>query len=574
MSDTPLLTGAIPVPATPRPASAALPPHERPRAPLAPGLRLLRLLWRVLPTIGVVLFAEAAALLLGAGADLLRQVHVCAIFVGAWSVLRALALEVLSPIRSALRMIPISDLRAVRLAAWVKVLLAFLLATELSTWLLVANRAEPGLVLCLRIVRDAGLVLFATVAVLVGGLPRFLRERAGTGALGAVATIGTRVLLPLAIPAALLVVVARHLGFLPLSDWLTSRVLATAGQALLALLVFRLVRGSIRNLITYGRQTGPDGTPAEPSPAIVGLERLMGTLLRTAVVVATTLWILSTWGLTPSRLREVFADPVLAGGTHTWGALVLGLAEAGAVMLAWRLLETTLTFFVFPSARLDVGARFALLAVLRYALVALAAFFALGALGLELGSLAWFLGAAGIGLGLGLQDVLANFFGGLLMLVERPVRVGDLIQVGTATGTVEDIRIRGTLIRTPQNTTVLVPNRQMMSERLTNLSYGIGAGLVDIRVTVPYAADTTRVEQLLLRAAQRHPEVVADPSPTVLIMAFGEIGLDLSLQVYTTQVRNREGVASDLRSAILHDLRNAGIEIPTKPMGRAPGAPS
>jgi potassium-dependent mechanosensitive channel len=556
----------------PTPAPARLAPDERPRAPLAPGLRLARMLWRVVPPAGFVVLAEAAAALLDAPDAVRRQVHVGAGFVGAWAVLRAIVLEVLSPVRPALRMVPLSDLRAVQVAAWLKVVLAFLLATELSTWLLEANGAEPGLVMAVRIVRDAGLLLFATVAILALGVLQGLRDRAGGGSFGAVATVATRVLFPLAVPAALVVLVAGRLGFRPFADWITSRVFATAGQALLAVLLWRLLKGSLRNLITYGRKTGPDGTPAEPSPTLVGFERLMITLLRATVILATALWGLSTWGLTPSRLREVFAEPVVSGGAHTWGALVLGFAKVFAVLLAWRVLETVLTFFVFPGAGLDVGARFAILAVLRYVLVALAAFFVLGALGLELGSFAWFFGAAGIGLGLGLQDVIANFFGGLLMLVERPVRVGDLIEVGNATGTVEDIRIRGTVIRTASNTTVLVPNRQMMSERLTNLSYGIGTGLVEVRLTVPYDVDTTRLEQALLRIAQRHPDVVADPAPSIRMEGFGELGIDLSLQCHTSRVRARGAVASDLRHAILDEMRRMGIELPTRPVRKGGAA--
>ena len=163
----------------PSAAAPRLAPDERPRAPLAPGLRLVRMLWRVVPPAAFVVLAEAAAALLGAPEAVRRQVHVGAIFVGAWAVLRAIVLEVLSPVRPALRMVPLSDLRAVQVAAWLKVVLAFLLATELSTWLLEANGAEPGLVMAVRVVRDAGLLLFATVAILALGLLQGLRARAG-----------------------------------------------------------------------------------------------------------------------------------------------------------------------------------------------------------------------------------------------------------------------------------------------------------------------------------------------------------------------------------------------------------
>ncbi len=200
---------------------------------------------------------------------------------------------------------------------------------------------------------------------------------------------------------------------------------------------------------------------------------------------------------------------------------------AGVVVVG-RVLQTVLTFLVFPSAEVDIGVRYAILAILRYVVIAVVGVLSLDALGVDTGSLAWFLGAAGIGLGLGLQDVLGNFFSGLFMLVERPIRVGDLVEVGPTTGTVEAIRMRGTLLRTGNNTTVLVPNRQMMAERLTNLSHGLAYAMVEVKVTVEHGTDPAKVERVLLALARAHTSVVGDPSPVVRIVELGADGASSS----------------------------------------------
>jgi small-conductance mechanosensitive channel len=199
--------------------------------------------------------------------------------------------------------------------------------------------------------------------------------------------------------------------------------------------------------------------------------------------------------------------------------------------------------------------------MLRYAMVVLVVFFAMSGLGVETSSLAWFLGAAGVGLGLGLQDVLGNFFSGLVMLVERPIRVGDFVAVGDAAGTVEAIRMRGTLIRTPDNTTVLVPNRQMLGERVTNLTYGADHRRLQVSVGVAYESDPDEVRRTLLAIADRHPLVLRDPAPFVQLTSLGESALDFTLFAQSRSPLEVFQVASDLRFEILARFRAAGIEI-------------
>lgn len=527
-----------------------------------PGLRGLRLLWRMAPHLALVGLALAATALLDADATLRHQVLGGGVFLLGWSFVRALLVEIVSPVRPALRLVPLDDARAAQLGMAGRALLLALLVTEGGRWLVRSVDGSAALAAALRIVRDGALVLFGAAAIAASGVLAALRKRAGTGTLGLLAAVTTRALFPFAVVTALVLVVARGLGYVPLAAWILRNALFTGAQVLLAAAVVRWLRNGLRDVIAVGRAGAAPGTSAEPSPASVGFERLGVSAIHALGVVAAALGVLATWDVTPARLRAALDEPLFAGGTLTWGRVAVGAARMAAVVVVARVLKTVLTFVVFPRAEVDVGVRYAILALLRYVLIAVVGVLALDALGVDTGSLAWFLGAAGIGLGLGLQDVLGNFFSGLFMLIERPVQVGDLVEVGPTTGTVEAIRMRGTVLRTGHNTTVLVPNRQMMAERLTNLSHGLAYALVEVRVTVAHGTDPGKVERVLLALARAHTSVVGDPPPSVRIAELAPTGLVFALYAHTWRVRDRGGVASDLRYAILAAFAREGIELP------------
>jgi small-conductance mechanosensitive channel len=512
------------------------------------------MLWRILPHGAVALLAVFAALVLGASESVRHQVLVGSLHLLAYALLRALATEILSPLRPQLRVLPLGDRAALQVLAGVRVLLAILLVTELGAWLVRENGWVPSVASLLVMLRKAALLVFAAVALVASGVARRVRSRLGEGTLGFLFGFVVRVLVPLGVVAALFDIGARGLGYVPLASWVRERALLTSAQLLLLALAYRVARGAVRRAVILGGAK-VEGATHQPSPAAIGAERIAAGSVRLLAVLLGTLWVLSTWGIGAAVIAANLQRPVLPGGTLVWGTFVGGLGRIALVLVLGRLLKTALTFFVFPRARVDVGARYAILAMLRYVVVVAVVFFSLSTLGVETSSLAWVLGAAGVGLGLGLQDVLGNFFGGLVMLVERPVRVGDFVVVGDAAGTVEAIRIRGTLIRTPDNTTVLVPNRQMLSERVTNLSYGLQHRRLQVAVGVAYGTDPGRVREILLDLARRHPLVAATPAPFVQLQGFGPSSLDFVLFAHPRAVteptpdHERRGARGDLSSS-------------------------
>ena len=242
--------------------------------------------------------------------------------------------------------------------------------------------------------------------------------------------------------------------------------------------------------------------------------------------------------------------------------LLVAVGMVIGVLFAGWLLKNILTFFVFPGSRVGVGARYAILAVLRYAMIALAAVFAIGAFGVDTSSLGWFFGAAGIGIGLGLQDIIGNFVSGLIMLIERPINVGDNVQIGAAMGTVENIHMRGTVLRTFDNTTVLIPNRQVLGETVTNLTHKMSHARVIVEIGVAYGSDLAQVRRILLGVAAANPDVVDAPEPAVQLHNFADSSLLFRLITHTPKLTGRFGVASALRTAIYDRLNEEGVEIP------------
>jgi potassium efflux system protein len=168
--------------------------------------------------------------------------------------------------------------------------------------------------------------------------------------------------------------------------------------------------------------------------------------------------------------------------------------------------------------------------------------------------------ALGVGIGFGLQEIVAHFTSGLIILFERPIRVGDAVTVGDVSGMVSKIRIRATSITGWDRKELIVPNKEFITGRLVNWTLSDTVIRVEIPVGIAYGSDTEKATELLLQVARSHPKVLKEPAPVVLFLAFGSSSLDFELRAYT----NFESVLSlrhDLHMAVDKAFREAGIEI-------------
>ena len=257
-----------------------------------------------------------------------------------------------------------------------------------------------------------------------------------------------------------------------------------------------------------------------------------------------------TFGLTIGEATISF--PAIVGAL---AVLVIGIVITRVVQgwLERRLLPRT---ELEPSLQLSVGMIFGYVGII--AAIALA----LGALGIDLQKIALVAGALSVGIGFGLQSIVSNFVSGLILLTERPIRVGDWIVVKEEEGFVRRIRVRATEVETFDRASVIIPNSDLITGVVKNWTHGNILGRVAVKVGVNYDSDPEQVRELLLAVAAAHPAVLPEPPPSVLLMGFGDNALEFELRCIVRDIQQRLNVRSDLNFAVLARFREAGIDIP------------
>ncbi len=298
------------------------------------------------------------------------------------------------------------------------------------------------------------------------------------------------------------------------------------------------------------------------------LEQRAGRVLRG---IGGALWVLSSL-----RPLTVFGAPagvaraVLSAGV-SWGViritvgdvLLFGVTVWAAFTLA-AIVRAVLEADVFPHVRLVEGVPLALGNLTRYAIVLIGFILGLAALGVDLTKVTILVGAFGVGVGVGLQTLVANFAAGLILLFERPIREGDSVQVGDIQGQVRHIGIRASTVRTGRGADVFVPNAQLLTEKITNWTYTDRTLRIDLPVSVAYDSDPRRVIELLRRVAANHPDVLREPAPAAFCLGFGTSGLGFELRVWTGRFERGDSIRSELAEAVCTALTEAKIPFPQR----------
>jgi small-conductance mechanosensitive channel len=217
---------------------------------------------------------------------------------------------------------------------------------------------------------------------------------------------------------------------------------------------------------------------------------------------------------------------------------------------------------VLPRFHIDAGAQYNIVRLLHYTILVLGILFALNVVGIQLTSLAVIFGLIGVGIAFGLQNITSNFVSGIILLFERPVSVGDYIQVGDTSGEVQSINVRSTTVITLDNITLIVPNSRFVEDTVTNWSVGDPKIRLSIPVGVAYGSDTELVTQILLKVAEDHPKAISNPEPDVLFREFGDSSLNFELRVWIIDPLGRLKIISELNYAIDKAFRENGVTIP------------
>lgn len=335
--------------------------------------------------------------------------------------------------------------------------------------------------------------------------------------------------------------------------------------------VLQALRVVVAHLVTIGLARGP----VARLHAIARHRALIERRARKAIdVAAVALWMWTMLGhfdlLAPggALLQGVLDARLHVGELDLPLARVLGfLAVVIGVYLTTRLVVMVLEEDVYSRMTLPRGVPYALSTLTRYGLLLAGFLLALGTLGLDLTRLTVLVSAFGLGLGFGLQQIMNNFVSGLILLFERPVQVGDSIQLGDLGGDVLRIGIRSSTLLTPQGAEVIVPNSRMIEEKVTNWTLSDRRRRIDLDVGVTGDTDPERIITLLADIARRDPRVSGDPPPEALLLRFGEAAADYQLRIWTDDPEWMR-LRSDLAVALQRALRAVRVEDSAPPAAK------
>lgn len=265
-----------------------------------------------------------------------------------------------------------------------------------------------------------------------------------------------------------------------------------------------------------------------------------------------------------NRIGQTLEDPLvnIPGLSVSPMAIIQAILILLAAILFSKLLRRFLRRNVFSRSRISHGVQESVSRVLHYVVMVLGMSVVLQHLGIDLTAFAALGAVLMVGIGFGLQNITSNFISGLILLFERPIQVGDMVEAGGVLGLMKAINARSTTVETFDNVSIIVPNSQFISESVTNWSHRDPRTRVHVRVGVAYGSDVDKVRETLLEAGVSHPEVLSDPEPRVVFYEFGDSSLNFDLLVWIKDPTNQLNIRSDLHFAIVRAFRENQIEIP------------
>lgn len=386
---------------------------------------------------------------------------------------------------------------------------------------------------------------------------------------------------------ALALALALAAGYVYTAVVLTQMLLVSAGAVFAVWLGYHL---AARALVLGARRLAAEragaATPeVKPAPGEDGqrLEAAAGreitlddvshqvrALLGVAATLLAVLWLLAIWADTApalAALDDITLWTVSQTIDGTAQAVPISLlAVLGALLTlvlmvsASRNLPGLLQLLLRPLA-LAPASLYAVTSLCRNAIIVVGIVVSLGLLGLEWGKLQWLVAALGVGIGFGLQEIIANFVSGLILLFERPLRVGDTVTIGSFSGTVARIDIRATTLVDWDNREVVVPNKAFLTEKLVNWTLSDTVTRITVKVGVSYDSSPAMVRETLLEVARQQAEVLAEPPPVVLLLGFGASTLDFELRCHVARMGDRLRAIDGLHHAIARAFRERGITI-------------
>jgi small-conductance mechanosensitive channel len=256
------------------------------------------------------------------------------------------------------------------------------------------------------------------------------------------------------------------------------------------------------------------------------------------------------------RLFEINRTPVTPSSIIMFAAVLIGF------YLASRLLQRAFTNRILTHLQIEKGTQYTLSRISHYLVMIIGCLVAFQFVGIDISGLAVIVGLLSVGIGFGLQNVTSNFIAGLILLFERPIKIGDRVTVGQTEGDVTEINMRSTTIRSLNNISIIVPNSEFISSQVINWSHGDPKVRLVVKVGVSYNSDLDTVIQSLHEVADENPNVLKTPEPDVLLSGFGDSSWDMELRVWLKDPTYFYRIRSDIHCMIVRKFRQNGVEIP------------
>jgi potassium efflux system protein len=309
----------------------------------------------------------------------------------------------------------------------------------------------------------------------------------------------------------------------------------------------------------------------EPEIGLAEIDEQTSSILRTIMffIIAIGLWaiwepVFPAFGIL--QKIELWSYTGVVDGVSTnvpisLSNLVMAIVAVVITVIAAKNLPGLLEITILNRLGMDAGGRHAFSTLCRYAITAIGIIVAFNTIGFKWSSIQWLIAALGVGLGFGLQEIVANFISGIIVLFERPFRVGDTVTVGNVSGTVSRIRIRATNILDWDRKELIVPNKEFITGQLVNWSLADPISRFIIKVGIAYGSDVELAEKLLLKVLDENPLVLKEPKPTAYFLGFGESSLDFELRIFISNIDHWMPARHQLHKAIDREFRKAGIVI-------------
>jgi potassium-dependent mechanosensitive channel len=344
-------------------------------------------------------------------------------------------------------------------------------------------------------------------------------------------------------------------GYFAAARFVVFPTILTLALIATGVVLFDLINKTLQSFLGSGHYRGAD-IQGGLVPVAVGALIAFGAAPLLALI----------WGARPSDIADVWVllrDGMTLGGIRISGSIILTfIVVFAAVVAITRLLQSILRSTVLPRTRLDAGGKNAVLSGVGYVGFTVAALAAISTAGLDLSNLAIVAGALSVGIGFGLQNIVSNFVSGIILLVERPIKEGDWIEVGNYSGYVRGISVRSTEIETFDRASVILPNSDLVAGTVLNWTHSGMSGRMRLPIGVAYGTDPRLVERVLLEVAESHPMVLEDPAPRVFFMGFGPSSMDFEIRCHLRDVNFSLSAKSDMNYEVVERFAREGIEIP------------